>query len=227
MTLTKVRTAFKWVWYWLANVKIGRRTTGKHVSTQKWNPNLSSNESKNISNNILDSNAFPMGMWQKVYSHRFRRLVANTLGQTTSCGMEKPKKFEKSWTMNEIEANFLQKFDKVEQVMKMKLRFSPFPTKGIHSLNFFSRDRQILFEPFLMMDNRFTRCFSYYVEWQVQKLQTKNFHYLNYNFSSRCIQFHGACPIHQRDAHTVLTFVDHTLSQVPTKKNLCKFYVNG
>lgn len=75
-------------------------------------------------------------MWQKVYSHRFHRLVANTWGQTTSCGMEKPKKFEKSWTMNEIEANFLQKFDKVEQVMKMKLRFS-FPTKGIHSLNFF------------------------------------------------------------------------------------------
>ncbi len=79
----------------------------------------------------------PMGLWQKVYSHQFRRLVTNTLGQTTSCGMEKPKKFEKSWTMNEIETNFLQKFDKVEQVMKMKLRFSPFPTNGIHSLNFF------------------------------------------------------------------------------------------
>jgi hypothetical protein len=34
--------------------------------------------------------------------------------------------------MDEIEANF-QKFDKVEQVMKMKLRFSPFPTTAILS----------------------------------------------------------------------------------------------
>ncbi len=112
MTLTKVQTAFKWVWYWLANVKIGRRTTGKHVSTQKWNPTFLAMKAKTFRITFVDSNAFPMGMWQKVYLHRFRRLVANTLSQTTSCGMEKPKKFEKSWTMNEIEGNSLQKFDK-------------------------------------------------------------------------------------------------------------------
>ncbi len=108
------------------------------VYSKMKNPTFLTMKAKTFRITFVDSNAFPMGMWQKVYSHRFCRLVTNTLGQTTSCGMEKPKKFEKSWTMNEIEANFLQKFDKVEQVMKMKLRFdSPFPTKGIHSLNSF------------------------------------------------------------------------------------------
>jgi len=37
-------------------------------------------------------------------------------------------------------------------------------------------------------------------------------------------------PIHQSDAHTVLTYVDHTLSQVPTKKKfmqiLCQWLVS-
>jgi hypothetical protein len=112
MTLTKVRTAFKVSMILPCQCEDRKKIDKKTCVYSKVKPNLSSNESKNISNNIMDSNAFPMGMWQKVYLHRFRRLVANTLSQTTSCGMEKPKKFEKSWTMNEIEGNFLQKFDK-------------------------------------------------------------------------------------------------------------------
>jgi hypothetical protein len=95
MTLTKVQTAFNLSMILTCQCEDWKKSDKKTCVYPKMKPNLSSNESKNISNNIVDSNVFPMGMWQKVYLHRFCRLVTNTLGQTTSCGMGKPKKFEK------------------------------------------------------------------------------------------------------------------------------------
>jgi hypothetical protein len=57
--------------------------------------------------------------------------------------------------------------------------------------------------------------------------QKASIYNLIYNFSSRCIQFHGACPsiraMHTQYLHMWIT---HWVKFQP-KKNLCKFYVNG
>jgi hypothetical protein len=115
--------------------------------------------------------------------------------------------------------------------MKMKLRFSPFPTKGIHSLNFFSRDRQILFEPFLMMDFCFTRCFSYYVEWQVHKLQTKKLPFITWFITSHLDVYNSMEHAHPSERCTHSTYIcgSHIESSSIQKKFmqiLCQWLVS-
>jgi hypothetical protein len=61
MTLTKVQTAFKVSMILTCQCEDWKKNDRKTCVYSEMKPNLSSNESKNISNNIVDSNVFPHG----------------------------------------------------------------------------------------------------------------------------------------------------------------------
>jgi hypothetical protein len=192
MTLTKVRTAFKVSMILTCQCEDWKKNDMKTCVNSKVKPNLSSNESKNISNNIVDSNAFPMGMWQqKVYLHRFCRLVTNTLGQTTQV----VEKLNNGWNRSKIFRNLT----KLNKWWKWNWDFLLFPTKSILS-TFFVIDKFYL-NLFLMMDNCVSKRLFLLCGRAGSNFKPKNFPYLIYNFSSRCIQFHPS------DAHPVLTYI--------------------
>jgi hypothetical protein len=76
-----------------------------------------------------------------------------------------------------------------------------------------------------MMDNCFTRCFSYYVKWQVQKLQTKKLPFITWFITSHLDVYNSMEHAHPSERCTHSTYICG--SHIESSSNQKKFYANS